>query len=212
MLLPLDRLLKNLNNLRTMPIQILVKNVRNSSQVHSEIKSIKLQLQSATALMLPNSPLEKPSTFLKFDFEFWCNIIHTANSEICNIQKYQMFDEFSLFFLVKFGYHKPVEIHENVFRIHNVLNYLPKLHAPYSFFFWLSQSQFFFAIRFFAKIKQRKVTFNVLFCILGYPQSTNNNCLLKTNEQVGLRSGYSVGSCILSDCYFKGQLISKQNL
>ena len=103
MLLPLDRLLKNLNNLRTMPIQILVKNVRNSSQVHSEIKSIKLQLQSATALMLPNSPLEKPSTFLKFDFEFWCNIIHTANSEICNIQKYQMFDEFSSFFLVKFN-------------------------------------------------------------------------------------------------------------
>ena len=143
MLLPLDRLLKNLNNLRTMPIQILVKNVRNSSQVHSEIKSIKLQLQSATALMLPNSPLEKPSTFLKFDFEFWCNIIHTANSEICNVQKYQMFDEFSSFFLVKFNFINQQKFMKMYSESIMFLTTLPKLHAPYSFFFGCPSPIFF---------------------------------------------------------------------
>ena len=156
MLLPLDRLLKNLNNLRTMPIQILVKNVRNSSQVHSEIKSIKLQLQSATALMLPNSPLEKPSTFLKFDFEFWCNIIHTANSEICNVQKYQMFDEFSSFFLVKFNFINQQKFMKMYSESIMFLTTLPKLHAPYSFFFWLSKSYFFFCNQIFCKNKTKK--------------------------------------------------------
>ena len=146
MLLPLDRLLKNLNNLRTMPIQILVKNVRNSSQVHSEIKSIKLQLQSATALMLPNSPLEKPSTFLKFDFEFWCNIIHTANSEICNVQKYQMFDEFSSFFLVKFNFinqQKFMKMYsESIMFLTTYLNYIDYMLLIHSFFGCPSHSFF----------------------------------------------------------------------